>query len=67
MTINTFKRSRLTFDISAKVTHVEVPSIYLNIVFSETTRPIELKFHMNAPYEMLAKIYTKIFGHIILT
>ena len=35
--------SRLTFDISAKVAHVGVPSTYQNIVFSETTRPIELK------------------------
>ena len=42
--INKFQRSRLTFDLSAKVAHSEVPSTDLNIVFSETTWPIELKF-----------------------
>ena len=28
MAINKFKRSRLTFDLSAKVAHIGVPSIY---------------------------------------
>ena len=54
MTINKFQRSRLTFDPSAKVTHIGVPSIYLNIVFSETFRPIKLKFHINTPNDKLA-------------
>ena len=34
MTINKFQRSRLTFDLSAKVAHIGVPSMYQNIVFS---------------------------------
>ena len=49
MAIGKFQRSRLTFDFSAKVAHIGVPSIYLNIVFSETTQPIELKFYMETP------------------
>ena len=47
--INKFQRSRLTFDLSAKVTHIGGSSIYENTVFSETTRPIEIKFHMETP------------------
>ena len=51
----------LTFDLSAKVTH----STYLNIVFSETTRPIELKFHMTTKsYDWLVKICTNCYGHM---
>ena len=34
MTINKFQRSRLTFDLSAMVAHIGVPSMYQNIVFS---------------------------------
>ena len=34
------------------------------MVFSETTRPIELKFHVKTPYDKFAKIYTKYFGHL---
>ena len=64
VSINKFQRSRLTFDLSAKVAHIGVPSTYLNIVFSETTRPIELKFHMTTPYDWLAKICTNCFGHM---
>ena len=51
VSMNKFQRSRMTFDLSAKVAHVGVPSTYLNIVFSEYTRPIELKFHMTTPYD----------------
>ena len=58
MALNKFQRSRLTFDFSAKVAHIGVPSTYKNIVFSGTTRPIELKFHMKIPYDKLAKIDT---------
>ena len=54
----------MTFDLSAEVAHIGVPSTYQNIVFSKTTRPIELKFHLKTPYDKLAKIYTKYFGHI---
>ena len=51
--INKFQRSRLTVDLSAKVAHIGIPSIYLNIAFSETTRPVELKFHMNTQGEYI--------------
>ena len=57
------------------VAHIRVPSTYLNIVFSETTWLIEIKFHMTTPYDWLAKnytncydwlakIYTNCYGHI---
>ena len=48
----------MTFNFSAKVTHIGVPSTHQNIVSSETTRPIELKFHMKTPYDRLAKSCT---------
>ena len=64
MVINQFQRSRLTFALSAKVAHIVVPSIYYNIVFSQTIDPIELKFHVKTPYDKIAKIYTKYFGHM---
>ena len=57
MAINNFQRSRLTFDLSAKASHILVPSIYQNIVFSETIGPIELKIDMKTLYNKLAKIY----------
>ena len=44
MAINKFQRSRLTFALSAKVAHIVVPSIYQNIVFSQTIGPIESNF-----------------------
>ena len=65
MVINKFQRSRLSFDCSAKVSHIGVPSTDLNIVFSETTRPIELKFYMKTPYDRLVKIYTNSFDRMI--
>ena len=46
----------MTIGLSAKVTHIGDPSIYS--VFSETARPIEIKFHMKSLYDTLAKIYT---------
>ena len=46
MAINKLQRSRLTFDLSAKVLILESIIIYLNKIFSETIGPIELKFHM---------------------
>ena len=64
MAINKFQRSRLTFALSAKVAHIVVPSIYLNIVFSQTLGPIELKFHVKTPYVMLVKICINYFGHM---
>ena len=64
MAIDKFQRSSLTFNFSAKVAHIGVPSTHENIVFSETTKPIELKFHMKTPYDRLAKIYTNCTGHM---
>ena len=64
MAINKFQRSSLTFNFSAKVAHIGIPSTHQNIVPSETTRPFELKFHMKTPYDRLAKIYTKFTGHM---
>ena len=62
MAINKFQR--LTFNFSAKVSHIGVPSTHQNIVSSETTRPFELKFHKKTSYDRLAKIYTKCTGHM---
>ena len=64
MAINKFQRSRLTFDFSAKVADIGVPSTYLNIVFSETTRPMEIKFQMTTRYDWLAKNCTNCYGHM---
>ena len=64
MAINKFQRSRLTFNFSAKVAHIGVPSTHENIVSSDTTRPIELKFHMKTPNERLVKNYTNCTGHM---
>ena len=64
MAINKFQRSRLTFALSAKVAHIVVPSIYKNIVLSQTVGPIELKFHVKTPYDKSAKLYTKCVGHM---
>ena len=64
MAVNKFQRSRLTFALSAKVAHIVVPSIYKNIVFSQTIGPIQLKLHVKTPYDKLAKNYTKYFGHM---
>ena len=65
MAINKLQKSRLTFNFSAKVAHIGVPSTHKNIVSSETTRPFELIFHMKTPYDRLAKIYTNCTGHMI--
>ena len=59
-----FQRSRLSFDLSAKVTLFGGPSIYENTVFSETTWPIELKFHMETPYVGCSKFEPNVNGHI---
>ena len=64
MTINKFQRSLLTFNLSAKVAHIGFPSTYLNVVFSETTRPMEIKFHMTTPYDWITKICTNCYGHM---
>ena len=64
MAINKFQRSRLTFNFSAKVVHIGVPSTHQNIVSSETTRPFELKFHMKTPCDRLAKIDNNCTGYM---
>ena len=64
MVINMFQRSMLTFALSTKVAHIVVPSIYYNIVYSQTIDQIELKFHVKTSYDKLIKIYTKYFGHM---
>ena len=64
MAINKFQRSRLTFNFSAKVPHIGVPSTHQDIVSSKTTRPFEFKFHMQTPHDKLAKIYTNCTGHM---
>ena len=61
MALNKFQRSRLTFELSA---HIGVPPIHLNIVFSQTIGPIELKFHVKTPNAKVTKIYTKYFCHM---
>ena len=37
---------------------------HIKTIFSETTRPIELKFHIKTPYDRLAKIYMNCSGHM---
>ena len=64
MVINKFQRSRLTFDLPAKVPYIGGPTTCLNIFFSETIRSIELKYHMKSPYDRLANIYTNRSGHM---
>ena len=64
MAINKFQRSWLTFNFSAKVAHIGVPSTHQDIVSSETIRPFELKFHIKNPYDKLVKIYTNCNGHM---
>ena len=63
MAIDKLKKSRLTFDLSAKVAHIGVPSI-LKHNFSETIRPIELNFHLKTPYDKLAIKYPNYSGHM---
>ena len=63
MAISKFQRSRLTFDLSAKSLILESHQ-YIKTAFSQTICPIELKFHVKTPYDKLAKIYTKYFGHV---
>ena len=64
MAINKFQRSRLTFNFSAKVAHIGVPSTHQNIVSSEAYGPFEHKFHMKTPYDRLAKSFTNCTGHM---
>ena len=54
----------LTFELSANVDHIGVQSIYLNVVFSGTARPIKLKFHMETPEDAETKVCTNDPGHM---
>ena len=54
---------KVKVDLSVKVTHIRAPSTH-STVFSESTGPIELKFHMKTPYNRLAKNYTNCSGHM---
>ena len=56
VSINKFQRSRLIFDLSAKVAYI--------VVFSDNSWPIETKFHMRTPYDWLAKTYKNCYGHM---
>ena len=64
MAINKFQRSRLTLNFPAKVAQIGVPLTHKNIVSSETTRPIELNFHMTTPYDRVAKICINCTGNM---
>ena len=51
ITIDKYLRSRLTFHLSVKITHVGLPSVYLIIFLLVATRPIELKFNIQHPLD----------------
>ena len=57
VSINKFQRSTLTFQPMLLI-------LESHIVFSETTWPIEIKFHMTTPYDWLAKTYANCYGHM---
>ena len=48
---------------SVNVAYIRVPSIYQNIFISETTMPIERKFHLKTS-DKSAKMYTNCFVHM---
>ena len=56
MAINKFQRSRLTFQAMPVIleSHQYIKTL---LVFSETTGPMELKFHMETPSVERNKIY----------
>ena len=56
MAINKFQRSRLTFQPMSLILESH-PHIL-------TTRPMEIKFYMTAPYDWLAKMCTNCYGHM---
>ena len=64
MAINNFQRSRLTFGVFSQGRSYWSSINVLNIVFSETIRPIELKFHLKTACDKLAKIDTNCSGHM---
>ena len=64
MSINKFQRSRLTFDLNQPRSLILESLQYIQTVFSESSGPIELNFHMKTPYDRLAKIYTNCSSHM---
>ena len=44
--------------------NIRVPSIYKNLVFSQSIGPIELKFHVKTSYDKLSKMYANNFRHM---
>ena len=66
MDINKFQRSRLTFDLSAYNVGRSYwsPINILKHCFLTNIGPIELKFHVKTPFDKLAKMYEKYFGHM---
>ena len=66
MNVDKFQRSRLTFDLSAKVAHIGVPSIIHVLKHSllRNHKPFELKFHKKTPYDTLVKIDRNCSGHM---
>ena len=64
VSINKFQRSRLIFDLSAKVAYIGVKSTYQNIFFLDNWWPIETKIHMTTLKDWLAKTYTNCYGHM---
>ena len=56
--------SRLTFQQRSLILEYQQHIIIQFSQKTETTRPIELKFHMTTPYDWLAKIYTNCSGHL---
>ena len=59
MAVNTCKFQKIKVDLSALHRSLILES-HQNIVFSQTIGPIELKFHVNTPYDKLAKIMQNI-------
>ena len=44
--------------------HIKQSQYNGNIVFSQTIRTIGIQFHVKTPYDKLAKIHTKLLGHM---
>ena len=63
MAIIKFQRSRLTF--LPKLLILETIQ-YVKHIFTDTIRPIELKFHIESPYDRLANIYTNCSGRMTM-
>ena len=63
MAINKFQRSRLTLPFQPR-SLILWSYQYIKTDFSQTIGPIELKFYVKTPYDKLAKIYAKYFGHM---